>query len=405
MKVLFLTQFFYPDIQATSRIFTELCEDLIKQFKLTVVCGYPLVEVSSSLNKRAAQPDFYNRATISRVFSTQLKKKNLFNRIINWLSFAVFSYKYILAQPKTGVFIFTSDNPFNSIPALFFPPAKRIYICQDLYWEQIKAVGIIKRNISYRVFGMPLILLQKLALKYAGKIIVISESMRLYLEDGRVGRDKIKVVPNWANTNAIVPSEQDNAFSRQHGLNEKFVILYAGRIGLTQDLGILLDCAGQLRSYSDMKFVIIGEGARRDYFISLAKKKRLDNLVFLPYQPEEIFNYVLATASISVIPEKSDISSFLMPSKLYNIMASARPVIAAVDKISQTAQVINNAQCGSIITPGSSQELMDSILKIYENRDLIEILGNNGREYVVNNFSRLAMTSKYRLLVKETVEQ
>jgi hypothetical protein len=139
MRILFLTQFFYPDLQATSKIFTELCEDLAKDFKLKIICGQPLFKAGESKLKGSLD--------IIRVFSTHLTKKNILNRIINWVSFSVCSLVYTLLQNKDSVFIFTSDNSFNFIPALFFPPAKRIYLCQDLYWEQIKAAGIIQRTI------------------------------------------------------------------------------------------------------------------------------------------------------------------------------------------------------------------------------------------------------------------
>ena len=402
MRILFLTQFFYPDIQATSRIFLQLCEDLSKTHKVRVVCGMPLVQVDDQDCKGNICRQNHNGVEIIRLKSARRIKKSLLDRAINHCSFVFSAFFYLIHnRGKSDILIFTSDNPFNFLCSLLFIKKPKIYICQDLYKEQSVTAGLIKNGIFLKILG----LCQRIAYWISDRIVVIGKMMADYISFyKRISLDKIEVIPNWADTDQIIPSDKLNTFSKEHSLSDKFVVLHSGRVGLMQDLQLLVKCAKELTHYKDIVFVIIGEGAVKAELIDLAEKEGLCNILFLGYQPEKILRYSLATASVGVILYKKDLSHCLVPSRLYGIMASARPVIASVVENSEVSEIINDSSCGVVVEPSNLEGLKSAVLSIYTEREQIEIMGNKGREYVVKHFSRKLMTDRYAKIIKKVTK-
>lgn len=397
MNILFLTQFFYPDIQATSQLFLELCEDLAKDYKVEVICTPPLLIADTENKNKNPTEEYYKEIYIKRVFSTRKEKILLFNRAINHLSFLYSSFFYFLFHRKTDIFIYTSDNPFNFLNALLFLSKPRVYICQDLYLEQGLTIGFFKNGVMIFLLG----LIQRLAFCLADKVVVIGPRMKSYLERIGIPAEKIEIIANWADIDNITPYDAENQFSKKYNLTGKFVVMHSGRIGLTQDMDLFLRCAKDMKIYHDIIFVVIGEGVKKKRLISRAERLGLDNIMFLPYQPKENLKYQLASASLFLILEKSGLASYLIPSKLYAIMASARPIIATVEKDSGVYDIIMKAHCGITVEPGNLKGLKDGIYKIYENRALIRAMGNGGRDYTVKHFARTAMTDQYKQILKE----
>ena len=401
MKILFITQFFYPDIQATSKIFTELCEDLAKDYKVKVICGEPLVEPQRRKSK-TSQKEIYNGMEIKRVFTVRMVRKSILERIFNHLSFALFATsKVLFTKNNTDLVIFTSDNPLNFIPA-FFPFGKpKMYICQDLYLEQGLSTGFFKKGLLTDLLHF----CRKVSYRISNKIVAIGERMTLYLvENLGVPKEKTTTITNWVDTNKIAPFEKDNPFSKKHGLIDKFVVLHSGRLGVAQDLMLLLKCAKELKKYPNIKFLIIGEGLRLKSLKKFARENELSNVMFLPYQPEELLKEVFASSSVSVIIYNTKLAHSMVPSRLYSFMASGRPVIAAVDEECSAARIIEKAKCGFVIGVGNKAELEENILKIYQDRKLIQSMGDKGRKYAVKHFSRSYMTKKYKYTIEQLIK-
>ena len=404
MKILFVTQFFYPDIQATSQLFLELCEDLSKEFNIKVICGLPLIRLEVEGQKIPTKKrEIYNGVDITRIWYIRKAKKTIFCRGINHVSFTVSAFLHLLVAPRPDIFIFTTDNPLNFIYGILFRKTTKIYLCQDLYLEQGLAVGVFaKTNWLTRLIGF----FQRVSLHFADKIIVIGERMNKYIVAMlQVPPNKIEIISNWADTDRIIPGDQNNPFSRKHDLVDKFVVMHAGRIGVTQNLGLLLECAQYFSDNPDIKFVIIGEGAKKNDIFDMANEKGLENVLFLPYQTPEMFNHVLASVSLSAILIKRDLLHCLVPSRLYVIMASARPVVISAHEHSEAYDILTQAGCGITVKPGDFEELKNAIYKLYNERDQIRILGNKGREYVAKHFSRPLSTDKYKRIIREMLNK
>ncbi len=392
MTIYFFTQFFYPDIQATSQLSHELCVDMAKEHYVNVLCGPPLITADSDRE----DPPAPSTMRVTRLFSTTRTKKSSFDRILNHVSFLLSAFFYLSrSKPRNspdGIFMFTSDNPLNVLVSVFFKGLPAVYICKDLYFEQGKAVGAFKGGL----FSMALNILEGFSLKKADRIIVIGKRMRDHLVNERkVSAEKVRVINDWANTELIKPVEGVNLFSDVNGLSGKFVVMHSGRIGLTQDMELMLRTAKLLETHEDIIFVIIGEGVNKLKTQKLAASLNLKNVVFLPYQKRDALKFSLSAASAGVILSKDNLSHCLIPSRLYGIMASSRPVIATALEGSDLHDIIKDSGCGICIAPGDISGLKNAILKLRNDPKEAAALGKKGREFVSKEFSRSSMTGKY----------
>ncbi|MDD5071038.1 MAG: glycosyltransferase family 4 protein [Candidatus Omnitrophica bacterium] len=403
MDIVLLTHFFSPDIQATSQLFSELAEDLAKKYNLTVICGRPLICLKEVDNCRQ---DYHSDSfRVIRLPSMSLSKKTFTDRILNHLSFIISAFFYCLIHrflkfKKTKLFIYSSDNPLNFIVSLIFFNRPRLYLCQDLFYAQGLSAGIFKAGGLGRLLGF----LEKIALISADKIAAISIKMKDHITDVfGIQKDKIAVISNWSDTERIFPFFGKNPFSEKYGLANKFVVMYSGRMGYLQDLELLLSSAKDLSEFKDICFVFLGDGIKKNKLILLAEKTGLKNVIFLPYHCPKEANLFFSAASVSMVIHKGNFSHCSLPSKIYNILSSGRPVIATADSQSSVCDIITRAQSGIVVEPGNQKQLSSAILSLYRDKELCRKMGCYGRIYAVNNFSRIKITEKYNLLIEKMI--
>src|SRR5262249_45416997 len=156
------------------------------------------------------------------------------------------------------------------------------YLTQDIFPE----VARLLEDFHNETVNNALDRVNRFLLRRADAVIALGDTMRRRLIDEK-GADagKIAVIHNWADCAALAPGPKDNAFARQHGLAGRFVVMHAGNIGLSQNLDIVIAAAVRLREHDDIRFVFVGDGARRQDLERLARDRALDNVIFLPFQP------------------------------------------------------------------------------------------------------------------------
>ena len=401
MKILFITQYFYPDIQATSKVFTELCEDLAGAgHGIDVVCSKPFLTAGTSLGKKL--PKIHKEIRIKRPMLLPAgHKRNLFARFWGHFFYTLYASIKVLFERKHNLIVFTSDNPFNFIPAFFAGRAPKVYLCQDLYLEMALASGIIRHGFVAKIHGA----LQDASYRLADAIVTIGRAMAEHLVSLGVARRKISVISNWVDIKKIVPQEQKNEFSKRIGLAEKFVCLHAGRIGLTQDIKLILNCADHLRNEEHIHFLIIGGGAGKERSVEHANSLAPTNTTFLEYQTEEILNDVLATAGVGVITSIAKLSHSLVPSRLYSFMASGRPIIATAEPGDTVHDIIQAAQCGFCIRHGDLNGFKKALLELRAQPQKRKKMGENGRRFVQEEFSRESKTREYMTLFNQIAQR
>jgi colanic acid biosynthesis glycosyl transferase WcaI len=219
-----------------------------------------------------------------------------------------------------------------------------------------------------------------------------------------VPEDKIEVIPNFADTDFIRPLEKANAFSQAHELTDKYVVLYAGNIGLSQGLEVILDAAELLRDQSDIVFLIVGQGARRNGLMAEAERRGLSNVQFLPLQPEADVPLIYASCDVALIPLRRGVTENSVPCKTYSIMAAGRPYIACVDRGSNVWKLTDAAGCGVCVEPEDGEALAEAVLWLQSEPAMARAMGRNGRGYVMRHFAREAITSRYRVALESLIE-
>jgi glycosyltransferase involved in cell wall biosynthesis len=183
------------------------------------------------------------------------------------------------------------------------------------------------------------------------------------------------------------------------------VVLYAGNIGLTSCLEDILAAAELLVAEPDIRFVIVGEGVKKAELEGAARSKGLENVLFLPYQPRDLFPNMLAAADLSLVTLNRNSSLTSLPSKIFNIMASARPILGVAPPESEIAHLIREGECGVNIPPAHPESLADAILKLRPQHDLLTQMGQNGRSQLETKFSRVQCADMYEHMLANLCQQ
>lgn len=275
-----------------------------------------------------------------------------------------------------------------------------IYNVQDIFPDSLVGTGLTHEGSLIWKIGR---MVEKITYRYADKIIVISEDFKKNIMAKGVPEDKIVVIYNWVDQNKVVdvPREENKLFD-VYGLDRsKFYITYNGNIGLTQNMDMLLDVAKELQEeYEDIHFVLVGNGAYLDEVRHKVAEQQLDNVHLLPFQPYEDISHVFSLGDASLVISKPGVGANSVPSKTWSIMSASRPVLANFDE-NELKTIIENNHCGIFTKEGDKDAFKESILTLYNHRELCKEYGHNGRKFVMDNLTREVGTQKYVDVIKE----
>ncbi len=275
-----------------------------------------------------------------------------------------------------------------------------IYNVQDIFPDSLVGTGLTHEGSLIWKIGR---MVEKITYRYADKIIVISEDFKKNIMAKGVPEDKIVVVYNWVDQNKVVdvPREENKLFDAYGLERSKFYITYNGNIGLTQNMDMLLDVAKELQEeYEDIHFVLVGNGAYLDEVKRKVADQQLENVHLLPFQPYEDISHVFSLGDASLVISKPGVGANSVPSKTWSIMSASRPVLANFDE-NELKTIIENNHCGIFTKAGDKDAFKESILTLYNHRDLCKEYGHNGRKFVMNNLTREVGTQKYVDVIKE----
>jgi len=210
---------------------------------------------------------------------------------------------------------------------------------------------------------------------------------------------KIRVIPNFIDTDWIRPGPRENAYRAEHGLTGKQVVTYAGNVGLSQALDLVLAAAASLTDRPEVAFVINGGGAAR---ADLEERARhLPNVVFVDMQPKERLPEVLAAGDIHVVPLKRGLAASSVPSKLYSVLAAGRPIVASVDAGTEVARTVERAGAGLAVPPEDAEAFTAALVDLLDHPDRAEAMGAAGRRFVETWASPAMVAKAYETLFEE----
>jgi len=302
---------------------------------------------------------------------------------------------YVASTPPTQGALAALVKKFRRVPF--------VYNLQDIFPDSLAGTDLAKKGGMLWKIGR---VIENFTYRNADKIIVISEDFKKNIMAKGVPEEKIIVVYNWVDEQAVVdiPREENKLFDK-YGLDRsKFYITYNGNIGLTQNMDMLLEVAKALEANEDIQFVLVGNGAYLEQVKQIIKDRNVGNVTLLPFQPYEDISHVFSLGNVSLVISKLGVGANSVPSKTWSIMSASRPVLANFDE-NELKTIIENNNCGIFTKAGDKVAFTDAILKLYSDRELCKEYGQNGRKFVMENLTKEAGTSKYVNVIKSFEKQ
>ncbi|MEH2154768.1 glycosyltransferase family 4 protein [Nostoc sp.] len=407
MHILIYSYNYHPEPIGIAPLMTELAEGLVKRgHEVRVITGmpnYPQREIYDEYRGKWYVNEQKNGVTIQRSYLRIKSKPNLLDRLLLELSFVFTSLPQTFKGKRPNVIILTVPPLFGTLPAKIF---SCLYNCplilnvQDILPEAAVRVGLLKNKWMIRT----LTALEKFAYQTAHTISVIADGFGDNLVNKGVPVNKIVCIPNWVNLNFIRPlSKANNSWASKHQLDDKFVVLYSGNIALTQGLETVIEAAVCLRHIKDIVFVIVGESRALQRLQEYCLLNGADNVLLLPLQPREKLPEMLAASDVGLIVQKCNVISFNMPSKIPLLLASGRPIVGSVPATGTAAKAIELSGGGIIVEPESPNAMAAVVQDLYNNPILRAKLGNQGRQFAIENYSLEQALDRYEGLFSDIV--
>jgi glycosyltransferase involved in cell wall biosynthesis len=396
-RLLVFNQYYWPGVEATAHLLSELCEALADDYDVAVITG--------RLAGQEHLPDYERRngVEIVRVHSTAYDRSPLHRRAINYFTYVVRALRRgLLKTPRPNLVLCMTDPPMIGDVALVVARRFRVplvVVSQDVFPEIAVELGRLRNPILVRLLDV----LTRFYLRRADRIVAIGNRMKERLEAKGAPAGRVSVIPNWVDTKAITPQPRDNDWAREHDLVGRFVVMHSGNVGHAQDLDTLIHATTHVRDLDGLAVVLIGTGARYADHVALAKRVKADKVTFLGYQPREVLPQSLSSADVHFLGLARGLAGYVVPSRLNGILAAGRPVIAAADDDSETAQVVREVGCGIVIPPGRPDLLAATIRQLASGEHDLEEMGRRGRAYVQAEADREIAVGRYRRLLADLV--
>ncbi len=401
MRILFLSHYFPPEVNAPASRTYEHCKEWVKNgHDVTVITcapNHPRGKVYSGYQNKLFQWEVKNGIRVLRLWTYVAANQGFLKRTLNYISYmisAIFATPFI---QKHDVVISTSPQFFNGLAGFFVSRIKNIpWILEirDLWPESILAVGAIKNKTVIKMLEK----LEAFSYRKADRIVPVTYAFKVHIEGKGNAPEKIEVIMNGVDLSTYATLPRENTISKAFGLNDKFVISYFGTHGMAHGLETVLHAAKELGEKKDILFLLVGSGAERERLLNLSKKMNLENLMMLDQQPKEKMPLFWASSDVSmVLLRKTDLFKTVIPSKIFESMAMEKPIILGVK--GESKEIIEKAESGLCIEPENSSELAETILHLYEHQEECARLGQNGRKYVTQHHDRSVLARRYEALL------
>lgn len=328
------------------------------------------------------------------------ESKNPVLRALRYV-FCEIAYTYKLLWSDYDVIYLDSTPPIQGLKLMLvhlFRKKPVVYNVQDLFPDSLVGAGLTQKGSLLWKIGS---WVSKVTYRHCDKIITISEDCRKTLLGKGVPEDKVSVVYNWVDENAVVPvRKEDNPLYEELGLDrEKFRVVYAGNLGNAQNIDVIVDTAVRLKGRSQIEFVLFGSGGVENDVKSRIEEEGLTNVKMFPLQPFNKVSYVYSLGDLCIVSCKAGFGGSAMPSKTWSILSTARPVLANFDE-GELKRLLETEGFG-IYTPADDVESMSSaIVSASLNPAHCDEMGRKGRAYIEKFLTKDKNTKKYVDVIK-----
>ena len=398
MDILLLTAYFPPDTGSAAHLFYELGTALVKEgHTVSVLTSFPSYHAQGDLRRyrrRFWMVEEINGMQVARVAVPDLPRHIPFARGIWQFSLALVFTLGGMRLPRADVTVVYSPPLPLGFTAWWLKITRKVPFVlnvQDLFPQSVIDLDILRNRQLIRFFEW----MERFLYRRADHITVHSPGNKDHVVSKGAHPEYVAVMPNWIDTDFIRPGARRNGFFEQYNLDGKFVVSFAGVLGYSQDLDVLLEAAKLLQGFPDIHFLIVGDGVEKRRLERKAKEMDLQNVQFVPMQPRHRYPEVLNASDVCLATLRAEVRTPVVPSKILSIMAAARPVVAAVNLDGDAPRLIKEAQCGLVVFPENPRALAEAILRLYDDRALRIRLGRNGRRYIEDYLSLEVASRRY----------
>ncbi len=399
MKVVVVSEFFYPYKTGTQKILTELSEDLVEYG----------IEVDVLTTKNACREEkqslknneIYKGINIKRIFTTDGNRDSKIQRIISYIIFTWNIFINLLFKKNYDKILFVSNPPLVPYIGYIIKKIRKkeyIYLVHDIYPDVAEKLQVIRKN---GIISKGMNYVNSKVYNNADKIIAIGSDMKRVIVNKGVNKEKIEIVTNWADSKLTFEKEVDDEFFMNSEIKNKFNIVYSGNISKVHDVDTILDVARQLKDDKEIRFIFVGNGNRKDYIVEVKKDEELHNIEVYDYMYGEDYNNLLNCASAFITTLQKDIEGLGVPSKTYTYMSVAKPLIAIMNRDSEIGSMVSKYNLGRQFNSNESNKIAEFIYNIKSNKLLYDEICSNIRTVFTTCYERKKVTQKfYNIITK-----
>lgn len=408
MKILFFTHYFPPEGNAPASRTYENCRRWVRDgHAVTVVTGapnHPAGVLYAGYRNRLRARESLDGIEVVRVWTYLAANKGTLLRILNYVSYMVTAVLLTLREPRPDVVIGTSPQFFCGWAGAIAARLKRarfVLEIRDIWPESIVAVGALRNRALLRFLEW----LERRMYATADHIVTVGEGYRDRLLAKGVTSERISIVMNGVDRELFRPNGPDRELLAQWGLEGRFVVSYSGTIGMACGLEVVLDAAEELRRRGrrDVAFLLVGDGAIREELSAEARRRGLDKVVFTGRQDKARMPAFLSISDACLVHLRAtELFATVMPSKLFEAMGMARPIIIGV--AGQAQRIVEAAGAGIAIEPEDAAALVTAILHLADDPALRRRMGESGYRYVVEHYDRDRLARDYLQVLRRVAE-
>lgn len=406
MHILLTTAYFPPDVGSAAHLFYELGQAFVKQgHRVSVVTGFPGYHAQGDLDRYRGK--LWLRETMAglkvyRITVPQIARDTPVGRGLWQFSAAVSLALAGLRVPEPDVaLVYSPPLPLGltalSWRLLWGVPC--VLNVQDLFPQSAIDLGVLHHKPLIRFFEW----LERFIYRRVDMITVHSSGNREHVVAQGGDAERTVVMHNSVDTEHIHPKPKMNGLREELDLNGHFVVSFAGVIGYSQDLDVVLEAARLLSEKEQIRFLLVGDGVEKERLMRKSRDMNLSNVDWLPMQPRERYPAILHASDVGLATLHADVQTPVVPSKILSIMAAGRPVVAALHSKGDAPKLIEAAQAGYALPPEDPRALAETIVELCDDSGLCRRLGQRGRSYAEQHLSHAAVASKYEDLFARIV--
>lgn len=397
--LLFVCQYFYPEYVTSATLAYQLAVDLAKSnMDVDILCGYP-VEYYHGVS--VPYEEVVDGLDIYRVRSISTQRHSFLGRMINTLSFTLSAFKRLLSiRQYKLIIVFTTPPTLPFVPALanMFFGTKYILINYDVYPE----IGMISKAIKpgslmQKTFNF----INRISYARASKLIALSGDMKEALEKKGVHSNKIAVIHNWYDPPKSQSLSTSNSKFASLRSKYKLIVLYAGNMGICQDMDTLMRAAQALKSKENILFAFCGHGVKYPCIKETAAQFHMENCVFYDFLTGEDYWELQTTADLHVVSLAKGVEGFGVPSKTYSSLAAGKPILAIMEEHTDIVHDIKKYHAGFTVREGEDEKIVQYLLELLEKPELIQQMSRGSSRCFEENYTRQIITDKYRKIVSD----